>query len=98
MITRFVRHSGFAVVVESPGAVSVMDELAVLVVLVWTLPRDPAGLAIGPPQFRIDAAIGIDGCHENIGNFRVALGMSGLAGQRDADLTELRRQRGIQDR
>ena len=44
-----------------------------------------------PPQFRIDASFGIDRRHEDIGDLVVAIGMTGLAGEHDADLPELGR-------
>ena len=75
-----------------------MNEMTELVLFIWTLPRDPAGFAMLFPQPCVDAAIGIEGCHEDIGDFVVAFGMTGFAGEHDAELPELRRQRGIQDR
>ncbi len=94
-ITGFVEQIGFAVIVESPSAARVVDEMTMLVLLVWTQPRDPAGFAMRTPEFRVDTAVDIDRRDEDIGYVVVALGMTGLAGQRDTDLPKLRRQGGI---
>lgn len=88
-----VGQSGFAVIVETLGATCVIDEMAELVCFVGTLPRDPAGLAMRPPKSRIDATLSIDRCDEDVGNFVVANGVTGLAGQYDTNLPELRRRR-----
>ena len=49
MITGFVGQIGFTVIVEAPGAGRVVHEMTMLVLLVWTLPRDAAGFAMRPP-------------------------------------------------
>ena len=74
-----------------------MDKIAKLVCFIRTLPRDPAGLAMGLPQFRVDASLVIDRCDEDICHFVVAIGVTGLAGKHDANLPELGRQVGIQN-
>jgi hypothetical protein len=98
MIAGFVGQIGFVVVVESPGAARMLDEMTMLILLVWTQPSDATCVAVRSPQFGIDTAIHIDRRDEDIGDFVVALGMPGLAGQCDSDLPELRRQGGVQDR
>lgn len=75
-----------------------MNEMPKLVLLVRALPRDPASLAVCPPQSRIDATFDVDGCDEDIGDLVVALGVAGFASEHNADLPELRGQRGIEDR
>lgn len=98
VITNVVRQAGFVVIVESPGAAWVVDEMTMLVLFVWTQPCDAACFTMRPPQFRIDTAFGIDWRDEDIRDFVVAFGMVGLAGQCNADLPKLRRQGSIQDR
>ena len=98
MKAEIVGQFGFAVIVESPGAARVVNQMTELVLFVRTLPGDPARLAVRTPQFRIDASFGIDGSDEGIGDLVVAVGMAGLAGEHDADLPELGGQGGIEDR
>ena len=49
MIPGFVGQIEFTVIVKPPGASGVIDEMPKLVIFVWTLPRDTAGLAMGAP-------------------------------------------------
>ena len=69
-----------------------------LVLLVRTLAHDPAGVAMLAPELCIDAVLGIERRHDDIGHLGIAFGMAGLAGQRETELPELRRQGGVQDR
>lgn len=55
-----------------------MDEMTKLVLFVWALPRDPAGLAMRPPQFWIDTAYGVDRRDKDVGDFSIAFGMIAL--------------------
>jgi hypothetical protein len=86
------------VIVKSPTATRPMDEMAELILFVRALPRDPAWLAMRPLQFGIDTAFGVHRRNEDIGDLVVAVGMTGLPGQRNTDLPELRGQGGIEDR
>ena len=62
------------VIVEPPGTACLMDKIAKLVCFIGTLPRDPAGLAMGSPQLRVNASLDIDRCDEDICHFVVASG------------------------
>ncbi len=61
-----------------------------LVLLVRALAHDPAGVAMLAPQSCIDAVLGIERRHDDIGHLGIAFGMAGLAGQRETELPELR--------
>src|SRR6187401_363166 len=69
-----------------------------LVLLVRALAHDPAGVAMLAPKSCIDAVLGIEWRHDDIGHFGIAFGVTGLTGEREAELPELRRQGRIQDR
>ena len=99
VIADVVRQTGLAVViVESPAAAWPVNQMTMLVLLVRALAHDPAGVAMLAPQSCIDAVLGIERRHDDIGHLGIAFGMAGLAGQREAELPELRRQGSVQDR
>ena len=75
-----------------------MNQMTMLVLLIRPLAHDPAGVAMLPPQFCVDAILGIERRHDDIGDLGIAFGTPGLAGQRQAELPELRREGGVQDR
>ena len=60
MIAGFVGQIGLVVIVKPPGAAGVIDKMAKPVFFVRALPRDPAGFAMRPPQFRIDASLCVE--------------------------------------
>src|SRR5688572_16295568 len=75
-----------------------MNEVAMLVLLAGTLAYDPACFSMLSPELCIDAVLGIERRHDDVGHLRVAFRMTGLSGQRETELSELRRQRRVQDR
>jgi hypothetical protein len=83
---------GFAVIVQRPAAAGPMHGMAPLVVLVRAQSRDPAGVAMLPPEFWVDPAVGIERRDDDVGNGRVAFGVAGLSRELQANLPELRRQ------
>jgi hypothetical protein len=98
VITDFVGQAGFVVIVESPTTARPMNELTMLVLLAWSLAYDPACFSMLPPELCIDAVLGIERRHDDVGHLRIAFRMVGLAGKRNTDLSELRRERCIEDR
>jgi hypothetical protein len=98
VITDFVGQAGFVVIVESPTTARPMNESSMLVLLAWTLAYDPACFSMLPPELYLDAVLGIERRHDNVGHLRIAFWMTGLSGQREAELPELRGQGSIQYR
>jgi hypothetical protein len=98
VITDFIGQAGFVVIVESPTAARPMNESSMLVRLAWTLAYDPACFSMLPPELYIDAVLGIERRHDNVGHLRIAFWMTGPSGQRETELPELRRERCIEDR
>lgn len=85
-------------VVQNPATALTMNEMTVLILLVWSQPRDSAGLAMRAPERRIDPVVHVEWSDNDIGDARIALGVAWFAGKLDTYLSELRRQGGIQDR
>ena len=98
MIADLVGQCGLAVIVKCPAATRPVNEMPIFVLLVRTLTGDAACIALFPPQFCIDAIFGIKRRDHDIGHVGITFGVARLAGKRDPDLPELRRQRGVQDR
>ena len=69
-----------------------------LIILARSKSRDPACLAMLPPELRVDPVVGIERRDDDIGEAGVAFGVARFACQLDADLPKLRRKRCIQDR
>ena len=89
MISGFVGVFAFTVIMERPAAARPVNEMAEPVRFVRALPGHAAGFAIGLPQPGVDAILGVERRHQDVGYFGVAVGMAGFARKRDADLPEL---------
>ena len=98
MIADVVGQARFVIIMEAPAAAWPVNEMTVRVLLVRALAHHPADIAMLPPEFCIDAILGIERRHDDIGHLGIALGMTGFAGECDTHLPELRRQGGVQDR
>src|SRR5438552_1183936 len=99
VIADIVRQTGLAVIImKSPAAAWPVNQVTMLVLLVPALAHDAAGVAMFTPQSCIDAVLGIERRHDDIGHLGIAFGMAGLAGQRETELPELSGQGSVQDR
>ncbi len=77
-----------AIVVERPTATLTMNEMTVVVLLVWTQSRDPACLAIISPKRGIDPVVGIERGDDDIGDAGVAFGVDEVRVQAQCESAE----------
>jgi hypothetical protein len=63
----FVGHVGIPIVVERPAATRSVNEMTEAVFLVRAKSRNPARLAVGSPQLRINVVIGIERRDNGVG-------------------------------
>src|SRR5262245_50367855 len=91
-IARFIVVLAADVVVKGPAAPWLMDEVADLIVLVRPKARDPAGLAMCPPQGGIDAAIAVQRCDQFVAVTAAAGRMARFAREFEPDTAKFPRQ------
>jgi len=79
----------FGIVVEYPAATLTVNATTVLILLIRPQSRDPACLAMLPPERRIDPVVSVERRDNEIGNAGIALGVTRLACKLDTDLPKL---------
>src|SRR5437763_15446380 len=78
VITDFVGQACFVVVMETPAAARPANKVTMLVLLVRALAHDRAGIAMLPPQPCINAVLGIERRHDDVGHLGISFGMAVL--------------------